>query len=168
MAPRNETENIKRFLDDLWKQAQSMLGGGKKAKNAVNAAQVKMDLYLLNTRRDDLYRKLGEAFYSSARRKNPAAKKVDAITTVMQEIREIDAHEKGLKKAARKKPRKATEPSARRGRPPGRKTAGKRGRPRKAAPASKAPKAPGASKATRKFKAARAPKAPAAGTAASA
>ncbi len=123
MPRQNDVETIKSFLDDLWKQAQGMLTKGKRRTEEVaHAAKIKMDMYLLTSKKGDLYQKLGEDFYTSSKRRKPSVKKQQKLFSVIQEIRDIEAHEKSLKKAL-KKGRPAEKKVTRRGRPPGRKPA---------------------------------------------
>jgi hypothetical protein len=122
MARRKDADAIKVFLDDLWKQAQGMLAGGeRKARQAGHAARVKMDMFLLDARRESLLAQLGEAFYASSRRKNPSVRKRQKLFDLLAELRDVEAHGKDLRRALRKGA--AAAPAKRRGRPPGRKRA---------------------------------------------
>jgi hypothetical protein len=117
MARRGDAENIRKFLDDLWKQAQQMLGQSRvKAVKIADAARIKMEIYLLDSKRGDIYRQLGESFYASAKRKKPSVRKQKKLISLMQELREIDGQEKSLRKSMTKKPKKGIRQGALRGR----------------------------------------------------
>jgi hypothetical protein len=124
MAKKTEAEAIKNFLDDLMGQAHSMLSKGvARTEKAAQSAKTKLDLHILNSKKGDLLYKLGEEFYASTKRKKPSPKRQQAIMSVLQEIKEIDAYEKQLKKAVKEAARPKAKKAARRGRPPGKKKA---------------------------------------------
>jgi hypothetical protein len=142
MAQNKDVESIKGFLDDLWKQAQGMLAKGRrKTEEVAHTAQLKMDLYIVSSKKRDLYQQLGEYFFLSSRRKKPSAKIQQRLLAIIQEIRDIEMHEKGLRKVLKKGPRAAGKKRGRpagakkRGRPAGVKKAARRGRPRSRKPA---------------------------------
>ena len=92
MAKNADAEAIKKFLDDLMGQAHSMLSKGvARTEKAAQSAKTKLDLHILNSKKEDLLYKLGEEFYSSTKRKKPSPKKQEAMMSLLQEIKEIDA-----------------------------------------------------------------------------
>lgn len=142
MAKRAEAETISTFLDQLWKQAHSMIGAGrKKTTEIADTAKTKLDLFMLTAKRDNLFRQLGEHVYTSHGKKRVAAKKTQLLSTILNELREIDVHEKSLKKSIGqrrgRKPRAAQPAPAKAAAK--RKTGAKRGRPRKVKPATTSP-----------------------------
>lgn len=127
MPKKNEVETIKNFLDDLWKQAQGMLSKGRVSTSKVaQTAKLKMDLYLLAGKKDDIFTKLGEAFYATTKRKKASGKYQDQIMSLLKEAKEIESHEKSLKKSIAAAEGKVVKKPGRRGRPPKKKTARKR------------------------------------------
>lgn len=118
MPRKSDAETIRSFLDELWKQAQGMLGKGKaRAAQSLQTAQYKLDLYLLSGKRENLQQRLGELFYRSTKRRKPSLKKQQKLLTLVAEIKELDAHEKSLRKSLRRSEAEATVKPRRRGRP---------------------------------------------------
>ncbi len=117
MARRRKADEIGKFLDDLWKQARQMLGRRKVVvAKAADAARVKLEMYLLDSKRNDLYRQLGESFFASTKRKKPSVRKQKKLVSIIEELREMDGQEKNLRKAVTKRPRKETRQTAPRAR----------------------------------------------------
>ncbi len=144
MAKKAEAETIRNFLDQLWKQANSMIGvGRKRTSEFADTAKTKLDLFILSTKRDNLYRQLGEYVYTSQGKKRVAAKKSQMLTAILHELREVDLHEKSLKKSIGtgrgRKPRAMKAGAAKAARKG--KTGAKRGRPRKSKTAATSPAA---------------------------
>lgn len=127
MPKKADVDTIKKFLDDLWAQAQGMLSKGRVSTEKVaQSAKLKMDLYLLSGKKEDLFQKLGEAFYTTSKRKKPSSKNQQLVMSLLQEIKEIETHEKSLKKDISKKAVKTAATRPRRGRPPKRKKPGRK------------------------------------------
>jgi small-conductance mechanosensitive channel len=148
MARKAASDSIRKFLDDLWNQAQRMLKAGKvKTEKAAQTAGVKMDLYLVEAKMADLYHQLGEVFYETSKRKNPSVRKQALLFAILDEIREIENRERSLRhdlkrrltEGRRRAEKKAEPPSPKKlaaGKATGRKKAARRGRPPKKAAAT--------------------------------